>query len=96
MEPATLLGALKEGGIAATAIFAIIYIVRYMTDSHRQEVSAIQAERQATQTAFMAFVEANNHQKTELVQESTKAIVEAKNAISTHTEILKAMASRQH
>ncbi len=78
-----------EVGIGATAIISIVYIVRYLRDSHREEMREISMERKELHGSFMSFVETNNHQRTDMIKEATTAMVEAREAISLHTQILR-------
>jgi uncharacterized membrane protein (DUF106 family) len=85
-----------EVGIGIAAISAIVYLVISMRKSHESEVKEMRDERKEIHEAFMSFVQTNNHQRTEIIQESTKAMVEAKNAMSktsdsiqAHTEVLR-------
>ena len=70
------------------AMIAIVYLTMALTKEHRREMEEFRKDQAQDRTAFMNFVEANNHQKTELVQESTAAIVEARKAIELHTKLL--------
>lgn len=91
MEFQTVVEIAKQTGIAGAALGAIVFLVLKIQKQHSEEMTAMRKERQETHAAFMAFVDTNNHQKTELVKESTSAIVTATRAIELHTELL-----RQH
>lgn len=79
-----------EVGIGIAAISAIVYLVISMRKSHDVEVSEMRVERKEIHTAFMSFVETNNHQRTDIIEKSTEAIVEAKNAIARQGEAIQA------
>lgn len=85
-----------EVGIGVTAITAIVYLVITLRKSHEREVKEMRQERKETQQAFMSFVETNNHQRTDIIHESTKALVEAKNAIATHSGVLNGVVQVLH
>lgn len=72
------IASLKELGIAGVSIATLGYIsfklIKEVAESRRN---------------YTNFVNDNNHTTTELVKESTAAIVEAKNAIALHNEVLK-------
>lgn len=88
MDYAVLVDIAKETGIAGVAIGSVVYLTIRLRKSHREEMEAERKERREGHLAFMAFVESNNHQKTELVRESTAAIVEARKSIEVHTKLL--------
>lgn len=77
-----------ELGIGITAILAIVYLVLKMSTNYNKEAQELRDERKEVHSAFMAFVETNNHQRSELVERSTEAIIEAKNAIKNHNDLL--------
>lgn len=79
-----------EVGIGIAAISAIVYLVVSMRKSHENEVKEMRDERKEIHAAFMSFVQTNNHQRTEIITESTKAMVEAKNAMSRNSDAIAA------
>jgi hypothetical protein len=72
------ISSLKELGIAGIAIGSLSYIcyklIKELAESRRN---------------YTSFVQDNNHTTTELVREATATMVEVRNAIQTHNEILK-------
>jgi len=80
MDIATL-AQFKELGIAGITVVGVIWILY-------QVVISLRKEHAKNQEWFMTFVNENNHQKTEIVQESTKAIVEVSKNIEAHTKAL--------
>jgi uncharacterized membrane protein (DUF106 family) len=87
--PDVLSNVATEVGIGATAITAIIYLVTYLRNSHTKEMEEMRTERKELHTSFMSYVETNNHQRTEMIKEATTAMVEAREAISLHTQLLR-------
>lgn len=71
-------------GIGAAAIVGIIYLTVYLTRLHAKQMDDIHR-------AFFDYVETNNHQKTDLVEKSTAAIVESTAATKVCTDLLKQM-----
>ena len=85
-----------EVGIGVTAITAIVYLVITLRKSHENEVKEMRQERKETHAAFMAFIETNNHQRSDLIEKSTAALVEAKNAIGTHSGVINGVVQVLH
>lgn len=50
-------------------------------NTFKEEIDAARQERERNQAVFMEFVQSNNHKVTELVEASTRAIVEGSEAI---------------
>ena len=88
MDYSSLVEIAKQTGIAGVAIGSVVYLTLKLRQLNRDEMEAERAERRESHVAFMAFIESNNHQKTELVRESTAAIVEARKSIEIHTKLL--------
>lgn len=78
-----VLKSLPQLGVGVVAVLAVIYIVRLHSK-----------ERETNQKVFMEYVESHNHQVTELVVGSTKAIQEASENIKESTEIMKRLSER--
>lgn len=77
MEASTL-SSIKELGIAIVAVLAIGVVA----------VKLLQ-QMQKNQTDYTSFVNENNHQKTEMIQEHTQIMVQVKNTLETHLDVLK-------
>ena len=67
-----------ELGLAAIALFVLAWQSRQQSD-----------ERQKANKSFMDYIESNNHQKTDLIKESTRAMTECKDSLRQSTVILK-------
>lgn len=78
------LSSLKELGIAGVAIGTLGYICFKLIKLLSE-----------TQEDYKSFVQDNNHTTTELVKEATATIVEVKNSITTHNELLRIMIDKQ-
>jgi len=89
MEIEVLKNVATEVGIGISAITAIVYLVTYLRNSHTKEMEEMRTERKELHISFMSFVETNNHQRTEMIKEATTAMIEAREAISLHTQILR-------
>ena len=76
-----LLSVLKEGGLSALAIMALLYSTSQFNKILCQE-----------RKQFMEYIEKHNHQTTEIVAEYTRAVVESSNNIKENTEVLKKVA----
>lgn len=84
-----LSGSITELGVGASAIFAIVYLVKIFTANSRDLMKSEREERIRNQDAFVNFVNSNNHKMTEHVQASTSALLETRKAIESHTDIVK-------
>lgn len=73
------------GVVAMLVLLAVLYFAgRYALESvkaFRSELDEARKEREKNQAVFMEFVQSNNHKVTELVEASTRAIVEGSEAI---------------
>ena len=76
---------LSNLGIGVVAIIAIIYIV----NTHAKERNQERVSRQEQHKVFMEFVSSNNHKVTDLVRESTAAIVASSKNIEESTNMIK-------
>lgn len=72
--------AFKELGIAGIAIGALAYICYKLI-----------VELKDSRINYQSFVQENNHTTTDLVREATATMIETKNAIGQHNELLKIM-----
>jgi DNA-directed RNA polymerase specialized sigma54-like protein len=79
---------LAELGIGIFAIGCLGYILYVFIKSHRDELNSSRTEREKNQEWFMQYVNANNHQKEEMIKEHIATNVQIKQAIETHTKIL--------
>lgn len=87
METSTIVDIILKLGIGALSIIGMIYVI-----------NGAQRERLANQKALMDYINTNNHETTDLVRESTQAILASTEAskahsasINTNTEILKSL-----
>lgn len=72
------LGSFKELGIAGVAIGSLSYICyKLITELKESRIN------------YQSFVQENNHTTTDLVREATATMVEVRNEIKLHNEVLK-------
>ena len=86
-----LIKTLPQLGVGGIAIIAVVWVVKFMVNSHKDE-------RDVRDKAFMAYMESNNHQKTEMVEkmltglnQSSDAHRNTAEAIKQHTEVISAL-----
>jgi len=78
---------LKELGIAIIAVMGSFFVLYKM-------LLAQQKEHAKNQEWFTSFVNENNHQKTEMITEATKIMVEVRNSIENHNKITERLLER--
>lgn len=71
-------------GIGIFSILAIVYIIYIHTEERKVEREL----RETRNRAFMEFISNNNHKITELVKESTTAIVASSKNIEENTKMI--------
>lgn len=76
-----ILKALPQIGTSGIAIAATVYLVKYLTDAHK-------VERALRDEAFGNFVEARNHQVTEILDKSIATNISSTNAIEKMSTVL--------
>ncbi len=108
----TFISQLKDLGIGVAAILGILYvflkILTLLIDKNKEifdtmatERTEMGSERRQNQEWFMGFVNENNHQKSEMVAEHTRAVTEvSKNiesntrAMERHTEVIEKLVDK--
>ena len=78
---------LKELGIATVAVIGAFFIL-YKSFMDQQK------EHAKNQEWFIGFVNENNHQKTEMITEATKAMIEVRTSIENHNKITEKLLER--
>ncbi len=79
ITPETIADIVVKLGIGALSILGMIYVIK-----------DAQKERIANQSALMQYINTNNHDTTDLVKESTRAIVASTEAVRSHTSSIEA------
>lgn len=88
MEEVSIIPKIAELGIGIFALAVIGYILYSFIKAHKEELTSSRLEREKNQQWFMEYVNANNHQKEEMIREHIATNVEVKNAIELHTKAL--------
>ena len=90
-----IIKSIPQLGTAGIAIVALVVLVKYMISSHKEE-------RESRDKAFMAYMEANNHQKTDMVEkmmtglnQSTDAQRSVGESLKQHTEVIAALIKKK-
>lgn len=81
----SLLQNIKEIGIALASVVMCAYVIKLLVD---KVITPLTKEVETSRSSFASYVESNNHQKTELVKDHTKATVEVGHMIATHTKTM--------
>ncbi len=87
MDLSTLLP-LKELGLPMVAVVGGGWLLWYFIKVHKAELDNSRSERQKLMSDFSAYVESNNHQKTEMIEQHTAATVKAGLAIDANTKAI--------
>ena len=80
MDLSILSDVIVKLGLGAAGMAGIVYTVVYLTRIHARQT-------EVREKAFMNYIEENNHQKSDLVEKSTSAIVATGESIKQHTEV---------
>lgn len=89
----------KEVGIAIFAVGGAGYLIyfslnkaelffRKATESSERLSAELLRQLEENQTNYRSYVHENNHQKTEMLQQSIETMVEVKTSINQHNKIL--------
>ena len=70
---------------------ALIWLFYKFSGKITDLIKTILAELAESRRNYTSFVQENNHTTTELVKEATATMVQVKDSIETHNEILKIM-----
>lgn len=89
-----ILSNIKEIGIALFAVVAFAYITRETMNANKDVFNSLMSNMKEQENNYKTYVETNNHQKTELLTESTKALTNVGNAIQQHTKILEKLVDK--
>lgn len=84
----------KEIGIGIAGLIILGYILYTFIKSHVKELEESRKERQESHRVLMNYVESNNHQKTEMIEKHTQAMVVVGEAIKSHTQIIEKLAEK--
>lgn len=104
MELATL-SQLKEVGIALAVVAGCWWLLRDVMKSVKETTNkTIEANKDVfdklmermheQETNYRSYVEANNHQKTEMVTEAVKVMTDIGNTIEQHNKILEKLVDK--
>lgn len=85
---------LKEVGIAIFSVGAVCYILYIFIQKGFSLFNKIQEEHREDQTWFRQFVDANNHQKSDMIEKHTKAVTEFTNSLEVHTKVLEKLVDK--
>ncbi len=77
----TIAPKIAEYGVGIFAIASIGSIFILFIKKHTEEMKAVREERVNNQKWFMEFVNANNHQKEELIKSHTEVLVGVKSVL---------------
>lgn len=94
MDISTLLGQLKEIGIALVSVIGFAYITKLILDKSETSNNKLIDRIDEVQRNYSAFVLENNHNSTDRIEKSTQAMVQVGNVIEAHTKVLERLTDR--
>ncbi len=86
MDYASLIQNIQDFGIGIVALIIFGYILYVVIKANKDVLNRTLDAHEKNQAWFLGYVNENNHQKSEMIEENTKVLIEVGNAMRENTK----------